>query len=178
MLYEKDSTKKTASTKAETKQEEYGWGDNGNFKSAEAGKFSSVKAPKKSDGAKSKTGTVVVSISTDKKETENQTSSTSSQGNSNKQSSKTVDQAQKQEEQTGNADQVQEQETQTEPQDKVDDVVMNDIKEELGQDSGTISSENTEDLPETRGERNETNIGDASKVIVGNQSEITTEIDM
>ena len=168
MLYEKDSTKKPASTKAGTKQEDYGWGDNGNFKSAAAGKFGSAKAPKKSDGAKSKTGTVVVSISTDKKETENQTSS---QDNSGKQSNQNVD-----------ANTEPKQEGSTRPHEKVDekvdDVVMNDIKEELGQDSGTISSENTENLPETRGESNEINIGDASKVIVVNQSEITTEIDM
>lgn len=164
MLYEKDSTKKPAAKKAETKQEDYGWGDNGKFKSAEAGKFGSAKPPKQPGKAVAKSGPVVVSISPDQKGKEEPT------GNAG--------QAQKQEEQTGNADQVQEQETQTEPQDKVDDVVMNDIKEELGQDSGAIASENTEDLPGAQRERNESNIDDASNVIVGNQSEITIEIEI
>ena len=164
MLYEKDSTKKPASTKAETKQEEYGWGDNGNFKSAAAGKFGSAKPPKQPSKAVAKLGKVVVSISPDQKGKEEQT------GN--------ADQAQKQEEPTGNAGQVQEQETQTGPQDKVDDVVMNDIKEELGQDSGAIASENTEDLPGAQRERKGSNIDDASNVIVGNQSENTIEIEI
>lgn len=164
MLYEKDSTKEPAAKKAETKQEDYGWGDNGKFKSAAAGTFGSAKPPKQPSKAVAKLGKVVASISPDQKGKEEQ------RGN--------ADQAQKQEKPTGNADQAQKQETQTEPQDKVDDVVMNDIKEELGQDSGAIASENTEDLPGAQRERKGSNIDDASNVIVGNQSDNTIEIEI
>lgn len=164
MLYEKDSTNNPAVKKAETKQEDYGWGDNGEFKSAAAGTFGSAKPPKQPSKAVAKLGKVVASISPDQKGKEEQ------RGN--------ADQAQKQEKPTGNADQAQKQETQTGPQDKVDDVVMNDIKEDLGQDSGAIASENTEDLPGAQRERKGSNIDDASNVIVGNQSENTIEIEI
>ena len=164
MLYEKDSTNNPAAKKAETKQEDYGWGDNGKFISAAAGTFGSAKPPKQPSKAVAKLGKVVASISPDQKGKEEQ------RGN--------ADQAQKQEKPTGNADQAQKQETQTEPQDKVDDVVMNDIKEELGQDSGAIASENTEDLPGAQRERKGSNIDDASNVIVGNQSDNTIEIEI
>ena len=62
MLYEKDSTKKPAAKKAETKQEDYGWGDNGEFKSAAAGKFGSAKGGKKASSKSSKK-TIWVAIS-------------------------------------------------------------------------------------------------------------------
>ena len=168
MLYEKDSTKNPAAKKAETKQEDYGWGDNGKFKSAAAGKFGGAKRGKKASSKSSKK-TIWVAISPNnneekttpaQKEAENISSSQqSTQNDSNGQ--------QKQE------DLKSQNEDSTKSQDKVDDVVMNDIKEEIGQDSETIASEHTEDLPGAQRERDGSNIEDASNVIVGDQSEIT-----
>ena len=69
MLYEKDSTKKPAAKKAETKQEDYGWGDNGKFVTAKADpQKKKEEKPKSTKGVKGANRPIYVSVDAKKKD--------------------------------------------------------------------------------------------------------------
>ena len=69
MLYEKDSTKKPSSNKATTKQEDYGWGDNGKFVTAKAApQKKKEEKPKSTKGPKDEKKTTYVSVDAKKKD--------------------------------------------------------------------------------------------------------------
>lgn len=69
MLYEKDSTKKPSSNKATTKQEDYGYNDNGKFVTAKAApQKKKEEKPKSAKGAKDAKKPIYVSVDAKKKD--------------------------------------------------------------------------------------------------------------
>ncbi len=136
MLFEKDSTKEPASTKAGTKQEEYGWGDNGKFKSAAAGKFGSAQGGKKASSKASKK-TIWVAISPNNNEEKTTSAQKEAENISpNQQSTQNNSNGQQKQE-----DLKSQNEDSTKSQDKVDGALMKAITDELDQDHQAISSE-------------------------------------